>query len=192
MDDPQTQRPRWRPSTRGHRNNMIIFLPDVAVTRWSRSRGSCGDAKDRAIVHLCENVAVQLDLRVEPLWGKVESDAVVFNFVEITKLGTYDVDKSCIVGRLGDKVSALTVDENDDARHGRQRFNDGAGCLVVERGSGRFRCLVELLRRSRAGALLSVSACCRWADNFRQETLPKMRQTLSTTCVLADREGQDG
>lgn len=130
MDDAEFEHSVWRQVLRSWACKTTSSNVAVVSSGLSRGKGSCGDAKDSTIVHLGEGVAVQLDFAVEPLGGDVERDVVQVEVVELGKFDVRNVEQAFVVGGLGDEVSTLTVDENDDVRHDQQ-------CSVGDAGDSR-------------------------------------------------------
>lgn len=101
----------------------IVISDFVVVASW---RGRGGDAEDGTILHLSESTAVDLDLAIKPLWGEMKSDVVIVDVVKLVKLAACNMEQVRVVSRLGDKVSAFTMDENENVRH-----SDGASGLAL-------------------------------------------------------------
>lgn len=122
MDEPQFQPSVWQHLhlIRAYGQNTVTSNLEVVAWLLSSTRGSRGDAKNLTVLYLGEGLAVELDLAAEPHWGNVESDVVIVEVVELRKLDARNVEQPLVIGRLGDEVAALTVDENDDARHDQQ------------------------------------------------------------------------
>lgn len=129
MNEPQFQPSGWQHLhlIGAHGQNTVTSNLEVLAWLLSSTRGSRGDAKNLTVMYLCEGLAIELNLTAEPLWGDVESDVVIVEVVELRKLDARNVEQALVICRLGDEMSALTVDENDDARHGQQ-------CSVADAG----------------------------------------------------------
>lgn len=101
---------------------IVIFYIGAVVSRvLSRSIGIDENAKFSTAVHLGEGVVPKQDLTVEPPRSEIEID-VVGDLVEFGKDGARLVDQGYVVGRLGNEVFVVTVNENDifHGFHGRQ------------------------------------------------------------------------